>query len=104
MPVPCSTSVSFARLDAPVVVRFAPFALTELAQPLPAVPLLPHGQAVPVPSPKQYGTPVGPHCVPDSVTLNLPVTPDCPNDPMRIVYICPQTVGQVNVVVKPDCV
>src|SRR3954469_19299649 len=53
MPVPCSTSVSFAMLGTPVDARFAPFALTELAQPLPALPALPHGHAVPLPSPKQ---------------------------------------------------
>ena len=38
-------------LAVPVAVRLPPFALTELAQPLPAAPLLPHGQAAPVPSP-----------------------------------------------------
>src|SRR5689334_4914915 len=54
MPVPSSDSVSFEMLARPVPARCAPAAFTELAQPLPAAPALPHGQAVPVPSPKQY--------------------------------------------------
>jgi hypothetical protein len=51
--VPVSTSVSFAMLALPLAARCAPDVLTELAQPLPAVPEFAHGQAVPVPSPKQ---------------------------------------------------
>ncbi len=51
--VPRSASVSLLMLDEPVAARLAPAALIECAQPLPAAPELPHGQAVPLPSPKQ---------------------------------------------------
>src|SRR5688500_17954099 len=54
MPEPRSVKVSADKLGDPRVERFPPLGLIELAQPLPAVPLLPHGHAVPVPSPKQY--------------------------------------------------
>jgi hypothetical protein len=40
-------------LGTPDPARCAPAALTELAQPLPADPALPQGQAVAVPSPEQ---------------------------------------------------
>ena len=50
----------FGIASAPVAARFAPLTLNEFAQPLPAAPVLPHGQAVPEPSPKQYGVPVEP--------------------------------------------
>src|SRR5689334_23352755 len=56
MPEPFRLSVSFAMLALPVPARFAPEALTELAHPLPAAPVLPQGQAVPVPSPKHAAT------------------------------------------------
>src|SRR5262245_37397203 len=59
MPLPFRLNVSFEMLAAPVPARFAPAALTELAQPLPAVPLLPHGHARPVPSPKQAAVKAG---------------------------------------------
>ncbi len=47
-------------LAAPEAVRFPPLALTELAQPLPLDPLFAHGQAAPVPSPKQNAKFVAP--------------------------------------------
>src|SRR6478736_6111751 len=98
MPVPCRTSVSLARLALPVVVRFAPFGLTELAQPLPLMPALPHGHAVPEPSPKQYGMPVGPHGVPASLTSNEPVMlAAAANCPSWIVYVCPHAVAKLKV-------
>src|SRR5262245_52188021 len=57
MPDPTSTTSSVD--GAPVVVRCAPAALIEFAQPFPAAPLLPHGQGVvwsaSEPSPKQNG-------------------------------------------------
>ena len=53
MPVPVSTNVSAETLAVPLPAMCAPAAFTELAQPLPALPLLAHGQAVPVPSPEQ---------------------------------------------------
>ena len=58
IPVPASTSVSLAMLGTPLDAMFAPLALTELAQPLPARPLFAHGQAVPLPSPEQNPRPV----------------------------------------------
>src|SRR6187397_2939446 len=53
MPDPCSTSVSALTLASPVVPRWAPAGFTELAQPLPLAPLLPHGQLPLEPSPPQ---------------------------------------------------
>jgi uncharacterized membrane protein YfcA len=58
MPVPARTTESAARLAEPVAFRLAPLVVMLFAQPLPAMPLLPHGQAVPVPSPKQNAVPV----------------------------------------------
>jgi len=46
----------------PVADSSAPSALIELAQPRPAAPLLPHGHAIPAPSPAQNvvtGPPAG---------------------------------------------
>src|SRR5207244_8506643 len=42
-------------------------------QPCPGCPLLPHGQAIPEPSPKQYGSPVVP--LPCNVITNEPGAP-----------------------------
>ena len=55
MLVPLSENASVPMLGLPVAARFASVALSEWAQPCPTAPLLPHGQAVPVPSPKQNG-------------------------------------------------
>src|ERR1700716_3428550 len=55
MPLPFSKYVSAPTLAVPLPARCAPLAFTEFAQPLPAAPELPHGQAVPLPSPKQNG-------------------------------------------------
>jgi hypothetical protein len=41
---------SVAIVALPVALSAAPFALPEFAQPLPAAPALPHGQAICVPS------------------------------------------------------
>src|SRR4029079_36203 len=60
MSVPCSTSVSLDKCALPDPDKCAPAELTELAQPLPAAPLLPHGQAVPLPSPEQNVVPEPP--------------------------------------------
>ena len=48
-----STTESDATLALPDAFKFAPAENVEFAQPLPLVPLLAHGQARPVPSPKQ---------------------------------------------------
>src|SRR4029079_14263908 len=56
MLVPTIASVSAAMLGVPVAARCAPAGESEFAQPLPAAPELPHGHAVPLPSPKQNGT------------------------------------------------
>src|SRR5437016_8234105 len=61
MPLPTRIKLSLLTYDEPLVARFAPFALTEFAQPLPAEPLLPHGHGVPAPVPKQYGVAEGWH-------------------------------------------
>src|SRR5688572_8387658 len=58
MSEPCRTRLSLATLALPVDSKSAPSGLTELAQPWPVAPELPHGHAVLVPSPKQYGCPV----------------------------------------------
>ncbi len=60
MPVPTRVTVSAPTTAEPVAVRLAPLGFTELGQPLPAVPMFPHGQAVPERSPKQYAEPVEP--------------------------------------------
>src|SRR5689334_6330866 len=53
IPDPWRSTESAARLGAPVARSSAPCALTLLAQPLFATPALPHGHAVPLPSPEQ---------------------------------------------------
>jgi hypothetical protein len=54
MSLPCRTSVSALRLDAPVSIRRPPVP-SELTHPDCAIGALalPHGHAVPLPSPKQ---------------------------------------------------
>ena len=60
MPDPRSVSVSREMLATPEEARLPLLGFTELGQPLPAVPTLPHGQAVVVLSPKQNeGCPPG---------------------------------------------
>src|SRR5439155_24487623 len=61
MPAPATTNVSAVMLALPLAVN-APPEPSELRQPTPAPTalLLPHGQAVPVPSPKQNAKVVGP--------------------------------------------
>src|SRR6186713_1298726 len=74
MPVPVSTNVSEPTIALPVPARCAPAAFTEFGQPLPAAPG-PHGQAEPVPSPKQYGVvgvPPGPHTARNSQLPGMP--------------------------------
>src|ERR1051326_2758464 len=53
MPEPVKRYESDITLATPPLVRCAPSGFPESAQPLPAKPELPHGQAVPVPSPGQ---------------------------------------------------
>src|SRR5688572_1275450 len=53
--VPVSTNVSPETLAVPLAARCPPAGNTEFAQPLPAAPLLPHGQGTTEPSPKQNG-------------------------------------------------
>src|SRR5262245_6399751 len=79
MPVAVKTSVSVPA-DAPalpVLERIAPVAKALLAQPCPAAPVLPHGQAAPVPSPRQnavVGVLTGTSSVMIAVVLSLNVT------------------------------
>src|SRR5689334_18842223 len=50
---PCSTSESDDTLAMPDPVKNPPAAKIEFAQPCPLAPVLPHGHAIPVPSPAQ---------------------------------------------------
>ena len=59
IPEPASTNVSAVMLAAPLAASTPPCP-SELAQPAPAAPLLPHGHAVPVPSPEQNANVVTP--------------------------------------------
>ena len=54
---PTSESVSCARLAVPFAASAPPPVCAELSQPRAAMPWFPHGQAVPLPSPKQKGVP-----------------------------------------------
>src|SRR5689334_8178455 len=60
MPLPTSTNVSVETRDSPLASSCAPAATIELAQPRHAPPELPHGHAVPEPSPKQNEVPAEP--------------------------------------------
>src|SRR6185369_3495817 len=78
-PVQVRTIVSAASEAVPVADRFAPPGWAEFEQPLPAAPLLAHGQGVPVPSPK--------HIEVNPVSLQLARrshTPDDPTDPISV--------------------
>ena len=55
MPDACSVSVSCDSMALPVAVSCAPAAFEDVAQPWSGDPKLPHGHAVPDPSPEQYG-------------------------------------------------
>src|SRR5262245_6109758 len=54
MPLPLSTNVSDVMLAEPLPYKCPPAVTIEFAHPLPALPSLPHGHALAVPSPKQY--------------------------------------------------
>src|SRR5262245_8483011 len=56
MPEACSTRSSEETLGRPVHVSRAPSEFTELPQPWPPAPSLPHGQSVSLPSPEQIET------------------------------------------------
>src|SRR5262245_54298412 len=59
MPVPVKTNESYVTLANPLPSKCAPATTTEFAQPLPGLPVLPHGPAVPDPSAEQNGVIVG---------------------------------------------
>src|SRR6187402_3401305 len=59
MPEACSTTESLLTDAIPFDHNTAPVAFDELPQPRPTVPKLPHGQALPVPSPAQKFMPGG---------------------------------------------
>src|SRR5262245_10271031 len=62
-PLAVSTTVSFERSAVPAPARRAPSGFDEFGQPWPTSPMLAHGQAVPLVSPKQNGT-IGPPAKP----------------------------------------
>src|SRR5438552_1442077 len=86
MPDPESTTVSFEIDGLPCPSRCAPCPLTELAQPLPATPELPHEQTEPEPSPGQNTIPV---LGPPRTSWKPLIEPSCPPCPSTWSVIVP---------------